>query len=44
MNSPLKKKKVESCKRRAGNKRTAGGSRVAGAEAEGPKGKVLGRR
>lgn len=40
----LWKEKCESCKRRAGNKRTTGGSRVAGAEAEGPRGKVLGRR
>lgn len=37
-----KKKKVESCKRRAGNKRAVGGSRVAGAEAEGAKGEGFG--
>lgn len=38
MNSHLKKK-IESCRRRAGNRRTLGGRRVPGAEAEGPRGK-----
>lgn len=38
MNSHLKKE-FESCRRRAGNSRAPGGRRVAGAEAEGPRGK-----
>lgn len=38
MNSHLKKE-FESCRRRAGNRGTLGGRRVAGAEAEGPRGK-----
>lgn len=38
MNSHLKEE-FESCRRRAGNRRALGGRRVAGAEAEGPRGK-----